>query len=252
MNRPEVSLLDETPRRQERSAVLGKIAEYMTVSTFVLTIIAYEWAHWYFHWTPRPFLFAALGGSLIIYALLRICLLLPKLSKLKQEAQAAEQYGLALQQLAAKGWYVFKDVRDQKGYNIGNVVAGQGGLFALTARHLTRSDADFECIELGANGTLLINGAEPLGEPIVQARCAATALYSILAEAGLDTVEVMPVVIFPLWRIKHGEPQEEQEDPEVWVLNEAELMDKLMNLPPALEPKSVIQLCTVLEKYSHG
>lgn len=250
LNRPEVSLLDENPRREKRSALLGKIAEYMTVSMFVLTVISYEWAHWYFKWTPHPLIFGVVGGALVAYALLRVGLLLPRLRALKKESQAAGQYRQSLRQLAAHGWYVFRDVRDARGFVVGNVVAGPGGLFALTARYLSRSGTEFESIEVSRNETISINGHIPIGQPVLQARHAAAALYSILAGAGLDTVEVRPVVVFPLWRIKGRENDEETQETEVWALNEIELVEKLTALPPVLEPKTVIELCTLLEKHA--
>lgn len=97
LDQPEFSLLDEVPRRQERSRVLGTITEYLTVSVFVLTIMAYQWIHWLFKWDPHPLVFTIIGGCLIGYAIIRISMMIPRLKALKLEAASARNYQNALQ-----------------------------------------------------------------------------------------------------------------------------------------------------------
>lgn len=245
LDQPEISLLDEVPRRQERSRVLGTITEYLTVSVFVLTIMAYQWVHWYFKWEPHPLIFTIIGLCLIGYAAVRIGLLLPRLHSLKLEASAARNYQAALQQLSTRGWYVFHQIRDAEKRHLGTVLLSPAGVFCLIARHLSRSGQAFEAIEEAADGTLTMNGEPLLGNPQQQVQRATMGLYSLLGAGGLDTVSVQPVLVFPSWKIQSAAVPNP-----VWVLNETLLLQKLPNLPPVMEPRLVIELCTFLERHA--
>ena len=251
---PEVTLLDETPRRQARSFLLGKIAEYLTVCVFVLTIMAYEWAHWYFHWTTHPMIFTSVGICLVGYAVVRMGMMVPRLRALKQEERAASSYNAALQQLTTRGWFVFHRVRDSQGRGIGTMLVGPCGVFNITARYASRSGRVFEVIQEDVNGTIMVGSHQALGNPRDQARRATMNAYKLLAEEGMETIPIQPVVIFPAWevspRLASEEDTNEREETPVWIMNEAMLQEKLAVLPPILEPKEVIRLCTLFDKFS--
>lgn len=251
---PEVTLLDEAPRRQARSFLLGKIAEYLTVCVFVLTIMAYEWAHWYFKWTPHPMLFTGVGVCLVGYAVVRITMMIPKLQALKREERAASSYNAALQQLTTSGWFVFHRVRDSQGRGIGTILVGPCGVFNLTARYASRSGRVFEVIQEDIHGTIMVGSHQALGNPRDQARRATMSAYKLLAEEGMETIPIQPVVIFPAWEVSPRLASEEEtngrEETPVWIMNEAMLQEKLVALTPVLEPKEVIRLCTLFDKFS--
>lgn len=247
MDQPEFSLLNEGPRRQERSLVLGTITEYLTVSGFVLTIMAYQWIHWLFKWEPHPLIFTIIGGCLIGYAIIRISMMIPRLNALKLESAAARNYQNALQQLSTGGWYVFHRVHDGENHHLGTIIVGPGGVYCLTARHITRLGDTPQVIEESSDGSLSLGGTPLLGNPQQQAQRATMQAYSLLAKAGLDTISIQPVLVFPSWRIVS--PHEANP---VWVLNENLLLQRMRDLPSTLEPKQVIELCTIFERYAVG
>ena len=245
LDQPEFSLLDEIPRRQERSRVLGTITEYLIVSVFVLTIIAYQWTHWFFKWEPHPLIFSILGGCLIGYAIIRISMMIPRLNALKLESAAALNYQNALEQLASRGWYVFHRVNDGENHHLGTIIVGAAGVYCLTARHISRMGDASQVIEEAADGSLSLGGAPLLGNPQQQAQRATVQVHKLLAKSGLDTISIQPVLVFPSWRILSS-----PERNPVWVLNENLLLQKFQNLPVILEPKQVIEVCALIERYA--
>ena len=231
--------------------LLGKIAEYMTVSVFVLTLVAYEWAHWYFHWQPQPLAFGLVGLALVGYACIRVGMLLPKLRGLKLEAVAAAQFQQVLKQLSTRGCYVFNQLSAPHGQRISTLVVGPAGVFCLFVRYLSRPGGIFESVEFTPPETLKVEGHPVPGNPCAQARRMMMSAYALLAEGGLETVPIQPIVVFPTWSIKETEITEAEEaaseEVNVWVVNETSLLERLHNKPSVLEPKTVIALCTFLE-----
>lgn len=246
LNFPAVNLLNQTARDEERSFLLGKITEYLAVSIFVMTLVAYEWAHWYFRWQPNPFVFAILGVPLVGYALVRVWFILPKLHALRLQQTASKTMKSALEALASRGFYVFHNVSDPSGWHIGSVVVGPVGTFSVTARYASRRGEAMETVDHLDRNTVRLAGHEALADPLGQARRSSFALYGLLTAANLDTVPVQPLLAFPGWPLGK-KPSGEERD--VWVINEHTLEKELTGLPPVLEPKDLIGVCTVLEKF---
>jgi cell division protein FtsB len=190
-------------------------------------------------------IFSVLGAGLIGYALVRIAMLLPRLHSLKLQAAAALNYQAALQQLATRGWYVFHQIRDGERRQLGTIVLSAGGVFCLTARHLSRSAHSVETIDEAQDGSLMIGNNPLLGNPPQQAQRATMGIYNLLGSAGLDTVSIQPVLVFPSWTIVPA-----PEPNPVWVLNENMLLERLQELPVVLEPKQVIELCTLFDRHA--
>ncbi len=247
LNQPRLTVFDEEGRLEERSHLLGKIAEYSVVCVFVLTLVVYEWAHWYFHWKPQPVLFGVVGLCLVGYAAVRISFIIPKLRALKAERHAAHSVRTELRSLAGRGWYVFDSVVEPDGRFLGTVVVGAPGVFSVTTRFISRRGAAFENVEQPDQKTILAGGRTALADPLGQARRSAQALYALLARENLDTVTVMPVLVFPGWKVG-SLPREEERD--VLVGNEDIFLECLANMPSLLEARQVIQVCSLLEKLS--
>jgi len=247
VNRPYVNLLNEGAQREERSHLLGKVTEYLVVSIFVMTLVAHEWAHWYFKWTPQPMVFAVLGVPLVGYALVRVWFLLTRLHHLRVQQNASRSLKSAIESLSEKGWYVFHNVRDTTGWNVGSVIVGPGGAFTVTARFATRRGEAGETVDHLDRHTLRLADHEALADPLGQARRSAFALYGLLSSANLDTVPVQPILVFPGWPLGRRPPQEERD---VWVANEQSLAGEFSDLPKVLEPRDLIGICTVLERHA--
>ncbi len=229
--------------------MLGKIAEYMTVSVFVLTLVAYEWAHWYFHWQPQPLAFGLVGLALVGYACIRVGMMLPKLRGIKLEAAAAAQFQQVLEQLSTRGCYVFNQLTAPHGQRIATLVVSPAGVFCLFVRYLSRPGGIFDTIEFTPPELLRVNDHAVPGNPCAQARRMMMSAYALLAEAGLETVAIQPVVVFPTWSINEAETTNPvASEVPVWVVNETLLLERLSNQPSILEPKTLITLCTFLEK----
>lgn len=226
------------------------MAEYLTVSVVVLTIMTYEWAHWYFEWTPNPGVFLIMGFGLIAYALTRVVMLFPKLRALKQEARASQNYQHALTELAERGWLIFHDVKDAQGRNLGSLLVGAAGVYNIHVRSQSRAGSGSEIIEERADGSIWVAGNPALGNPKQQASRATKSVYQMLAAAGLETVSIQTIVVYPAWGIDSRIEIPEEET--VWVLNESMLVDRLKNLPPSLEAKQVIELCSLLGHRNEG
>ncbi len=228
--------------------LLGKIAEYLTVSVFVLTLVAYEWMHWYFHWKPQPLGFGLVGMAIVGYACIRVGLILPRLRSLKLETAAAWQFQDALQQLSLRGCYVFNDVATTQGQFVGTLVVAPAGVFCLLVRYLSRSHDFFEGVTFQAPEQLTVGGHPVPGTPCVQIRRMCQHAGALLEQAGLPPVPVQPIVVFPAWTIKLETPPADSPEPALWVVNETSLIEQILSLPPTLEPKTVIELCTCLER----
>ncbi len=247
VNRPVIDLFNESTQREERSRLLGKITEYLFVSIFVMTLVAYEWALWFFQWTPRPLVFAALGIPLVSYALVRVAFLWRRLHGLHLQQNAAQNLKSSVENLSEFGYFVFHNIRDGTGWDLGSVIVGPPGAFTLTARFATRNGRFGECLDHLDRHTLHLAGREPLADPLGHARRSAFALYSLLATANLETIPVQPILIFPGWPLGKQPPGEERD---VWVVNEQGLASELTHLPKLLEPKDLIGVCTLLERHA--
>lgn len=226
------------------------MAEYLTVSGVIFTIMTYEWVHWYFQWAPNPAVFLTLGFGLIAYAATRVVMMFPKLRALKQEARASQNYHHALKEISDRGWLIFHDVQDPQGRNLGTLLVGAAGVYNIHVRYQSRAGTGYEIIEEHADGSLWVAGNPTLGNPKHQASRGTKSAYELLASAGLETVPIQTVVVYPAWEINSRVDTSEVET--VWVLNESMLVDRLKNLPSRLEARQVIELCSLLEQRNNG
>jgi len=245
VNNPRLSLLDDTGTRERESALSGRIAEYAIISFVVLVIAGLEVARWMFDAKPQPLLFGFVGAGLTLYAAVRIAMLWRQLLAVRQGNQSRQNLRAAIDDICARGWLLFDGLTDGRGHLLGSVLAGPGGIFSLIPRFFARGHNTAEKVTVGADGILSIGGHKVLADPIGQARRAAHSLYEVLTAAGLDTVSVQPVVVFPGWTIVSS-PDSDAGD--VWVLSDADILPRLTTAPTTLEAKDLIAVSMLLER----
>ncbi len=245
LNTTRLSLTGDEAGSEPRARLLGQIAEYALVSLVLLVIAGIEVGRWYFNTPPQPEWVCAFAAGLIAYAAARVWFILPQLRILSREAESRRLLKLALNHLCAKGYILFEGLVTPRGSLLGSVIVGPTGVFCLISRFVPRGGDLTEKIEHVSNTSLLIAGREIMADPLAQARRAASALYLMLADEGLDTVPVQPMVVLPGWTV---ERPVSFADPEVLVANEQSLEAEIRYASSAMEPKEVIAVSLFLEK----
>ena len=243
---PKLSLLDDSSTRERQSALGGRIAEYSIITFVVIVIAGMEVARWKFDAPPQPLLFGFAAVCLSIYAAVRVGIILRELAVLKRESHARVSLRAAIEEVCARGWLLFDGLTDGRGYLLGSVLAGPAGVFTLVPRFLPRGGDLGETIRVTPEGVLMVGTHAIPADPPGQARRAARALYEVLAAAGMETVPVQPVVVFPGWKIEDAPRGQEEQD--VWVLGDRDIASRFSQLPTQMEAKDVIGVSLLLEK----
>lgn len=245
LNATRVSLVDDQSGQERRGQLMGRIAEYLLVSLVVLVIAGIEVGRWYWNTPPKPAWVCAFALGVTGYALLRVWLILPQVRVLAREREAMRLLRSALQGLCGKGYVLFEGVTGPRGWSLGSVLAGPTGVFCLITRFVPRGRDLTEVVEHVDNAQLKIGAHEVMADPLEQARRAASGLYELLADNGLDTVPVQPVVVFPGWSVRkaHG-----FQDSDVLVTGDQNLEATIRQVGTTLEPRQLIAVSMLLEK----
>jgi hypothetical protein len=168
---------------------------------------------------------------------------------LRREQRARHNLRLAIDEICARGWLFFDGLTDMRGHLLGSVLAGPGGLFTIIPRFIARGSNLSEKVRQTDADTLMIGSHRILADPIGQARLAARSLYGVLADEGMETIAVRPVVVFPGWQI---EPPPEDIEPDVCILSDRDLVARLTESPEVLEAKDLIGVSLLFERLAKG
>ncbi|HWB04820.1 MAG TPA: nuclease-related domain-containing protein [Verrucomicrobiales bacterium] len=242
---PRYSLFDDTTTRERQAELTGRIAEYAIIVLVVLIIAGLEIARWFFNTPPKPELFSFMAACLTVYSAIRVGFIWRQIAVLRREQRARQSLHAAIEEICGRGWLLFDGLTDTRGHLLGSVLAGPGGLFTLIPRFIARGKNLSEIVSRRDANTVTIGSHQVLADPIGQARRAAHALYELLADEGMDTVAVQPVVVFPGWVI--GPPPEDA-DVDVWVISEADIVPRFTEAPTVMEAKDLIAVSLLLER----
>ena len=245
LNATRLSLTADETSGERRNQLLGQVTEYLLVSLVVLVIAGIEVGRWYFETPPQPLLVCAFAVALISYAAVRVWFILPQLRILAREREARRSLKAALTHICAKGYVLFEGVADPRGWLVGSVIAGPTGIFCLVSRYIPRGHDLSEKLEHLSDSSLHLAGREIMADPLTQARRAAASLYEMLATAGLETVPVQAIVVFPGWTIERAD---DFSDREIIVANEQSLESEIRQSATRIEPRQVIAVSLLLEK----
>lgn len=237
--------IDPGPVQARIASLKSTIAEYGLVCVVVLTIAGLEISRAVFNTPPNPVLYGVIAGCFTIYAMVRVGMILPQMRALTMQRDARANLRRSIESICGRGYVFFDDVRDARGQGIGAVLAGPGGVFSLTFRHMQHGSDALEAVDYIPPDGIQVNGRQVLADPAGHARHAANALYQMLGKAGLDTLAVQPVLIFPGWKIGKLPPPEERE---IWVVNETLLSEEVLRQRHTVEPKHLIPLAEMLEQ----
>jgi hypothetical protein len=249
LNESNVSLLDESGNGERRAGLAGKMAEYVLVALIVLMIAGIEVGRWYFNTPPQPLWVCVFAAGVILYAALRVWLIVPQLQVLGRELEARRLLRSAVERLCGKGYVLFDGVTSARGWSLGSVLAGPTGVFCVVPRFIPRGRDLREQVAHLDNVSLKIAGRDVLANPLEQARRAAAGLYELLAAAGLDTVPVQPVVVFPGWTVQRPAGFA---DPEVLVTGDQLLEETIRGASGQMEPREMIAVSELLAKAARG
>ncbi len=247
LNATPITVFDESRSLERRSGLIARIAEYLLVSLIVGVIAGIEVGRWYFKTPPQPMLVCAFALGVTGYALLRVWMILPQLRVLAREREARYLMKGVVERLCAKGFMLFEGVTGSRGFSLGSVLVGPTGVFCLIPRFLPRGRDLTEVVEQVDDERLKIGDREVLADPMDQARRAVAGLYELLAAEGLETVPVRPVVVFPGWTVRQTAGIEE---PEVLATGDQGLEDLIRHYEAKLEPRLMIAVGQLLEKFS--
>ncbi len=239
---PRLAVFDESITQERRSALASRIAEYSLVAAVVLVIAGIEITRYLFHSPPQPLLFGIAAAVIIGYASVRIGFILKQLGTLRREQEARASLRSSIEDLCGRGYLLFDGITDPRGHLLGSVILGPSGVFTVVPRFLPRGDDLGEKIDVLDDQRVEIEGNRILADPLGQARRAASALYTYLAEHELTAITVHPVVVFPGWKVR----VHQQSD--VITVDERELTHRILQMPTVLEAKDLIGASLVLEK----
>ncbi len=239
---PRLAILDESAAQTRKADLSGRVAEYALVAIVVLIIAGMEIVRWAFNAPPQPLLFGLAAFGIVGYAAVRVIFIVPQLLNLRKEQDARSSLRVAIDDICSRGYLLFDGLTDNKGFLLGSVLVGPGGVFTIIPRFVPRGRQLNEHVEVSGN-SVEISGHSVFADPAGQARQAAASLYSAFARENLDTVSIQPVVVFPGWSVRHR-----GDDPDVFFVNERELVERITHAPAVLEPKDLIGVSLFLER----
>ena len=239
---PSLALPGQAVQEDTRTALHGRIAEYIIVAAFTVVLAVYEWLRSWMKLPPQPLPISFLAGGMLVYAGIRIWLISPKLRALNAIREGRMRLQYHLQNLGDRGYYAFDRIIDSYGMMLGTVLVGPTGVFVLEIKSYSKSGSPRERIEQPTRTSLFIGGHPAIGNPLRQGENACRRLLSYLENKGVTGYNPRALLVFPGWRIGRTFT-----DATVRVINEDMLEDVLQEMPTILEARDVIAICQALD-----
>lgn len=184
------------------------------VAAVFMILAGAEWIHWATSAPPSPWIYTFCAALACAYAAVRIRRALLKAKQLRLGRDGERAVGQFLDNLRAKGAFVFHDIPGD-GFNVDHVVIHPSGIYVIETKTLSKPMRG--PTELVFDGhTVRKRGLEQDRNPIVQVKAAAAWLNQLLKDSTGRCPPVRPVVVYPGWYI---EPTAEAKNSDVWVLN---------------------------------
>lgn len=228
----------------ERSALRGKLAEYVIVALVVAFLAGYEWLRWAMRTEIHPVWMTLFAICIGLYCLVRAWWLGARLRALQAGQQLWRLMSVDFSKLGERGYYLFDGLVDGQALPLGPVLVGPAGVFSLTVRTSPPSGRPFEKADHVDRSILRLGGRPAFADPLGGARSASRRVAAYLEGRGVAAATVCPVLLLPGWRIGSKPSAEAERD--VLVVSERTLAVEVLARPPHLEPKEILQLCEAL------
>jgi hypothetical protein len=236
-------IFDPSLARGERSAVRGKIAEYLIVALVVAFLAGYEWLRWVMRTELHPLWMTAFAVIIALYCVVRAWWLGARLRALQAGQMLWRMMSVDFSHLGERGYYLFDGVLDAQGLPLGPVLVGPSGVYSLMVRSAPPTGRPFEKADHLSRSELRMGGRPAFADPLGGARAAARRVGGFLQGRGVEPVVVTPVLVLPGWRIGSTPAVSERD---VLVVSERTLAAEVLAQPTRLEPKAILNLCEAL------
>lgn len=215
---------------------------FMMAGTLVV-LAAMEWHRAYFNLRPMPNLYTLVALIGIWWAYRKIRKAKREVDNLKLGLTGERAVGQYLEEaLVPLKHHVFHDIPGET-FNIDHLVVGPNGVFSVETK--TRSKpASGPCHVQYDGESVKVNGTTPDRTPIVQARAAARWVHELLESSTGKKFAVQPIVLFPGWYV-----ESDQEQHDVWVLNEKGAPIFIQRTKEQLAPEDVSLISFHLKRY---
>jgi hypothetical protein len=188
----------------------------MMALCFVM-LASFEWWAVLSKWPRKPWMWTALAGVSVVWAVISFSRTLRKAKALRLGITGEEAVGQYLENsLRPAGFHILHDI-PAAGFNLDHIVIGPTGVFVIETKTHSKPAKGASAVRYDGE-TVSVNGFKPDRDPIMQAKAEARWLFSLLERSTGRKVFVQPIVIYPGWFV---EPQ--PAGATVWVLNEKAL-----------------------------
>ena len=229
---------------EERQKLIDDVLEApLLLALMFCFFAAVEWWRYFVQLPPQPVLFTVVASVAVIFAAWRLLRLRPRLKALRLGVEGEKAVGQYLERLRQSGYQVFHDVVGTD-FNIDHVLIGPAGVFTIETKTWSKPARGNAQVSFDGE-QLVVAGAAPSRDPIVQARAQATWLQRTLAESTGKTLRTFPVVLFPGWFVEQAPGSTK----DLWVLEPKALPAFLERAPEHLSPEDVRLAAFHLSRY---
>jgi hypothetical protein len=215
--------LKTPPLRSPGESLLEKLDEtlhekafpYILLISFSPIWIAYEWLRYLNIYTPHPAVLTFVAVLFCVFSVLKLRGYRNEIRTLRRGYEAEKSVGQYLEQFRMQGYQIFHDIPGESGgkkFNLDHVIIGPKGIFTIETKYARKPEKGETRIQYDGQ-QILINGAKPDRDPVVQAKAQTHWLYDRLKQSTGKSFFVKPVVVYPGWFVP------DLFDADVWVIN---------------------------------
>jgi hypothetical protein len=222
----------------------NELLPYFLAAGFAAVLAWMEWIRYFFPRPPQPWVMTSLAVIAILFLIRKHQRTLPMARQLKLGAIGEEAVGQFLdEKLRPIGCQIFHDVLGDS-FNVDHIVVGPTGVFAIETK--THSKPMKGACNVKYDGEkVMVNGATPDRDPVVQAKCEAKWVSDLLEQSTGRRFFVQPIVLYPGWFVETTKP-----NVDVWVVNDTVVPTFIKNARNhSLSPEDISLISFHLKRY---
>jgi hypothetical protein len=221
-----------------------EILPYMLAVGVTGLLALREWQRHFFGGPPQPVAATIFTVIAVLFLVRKMQKTIPLARQLKLGAIGEEAVGQFLdEKLRPIGCQVFHDVLGDS-FNVDHIVVGPTGIFAIETK--THSKPLKGACNVKYDGEkVMVNGATPDRDPVVQAKCEAKWVSDLLEQSTGRRFFVQPIVLYPGWFVETTKP-----NVDVWVVNDTVVPTFIKNARNhSLSPEDISLISFHLKRY---
>jgi hypothetical protein len=225
--------------REKTERQFDDFVPYLLIVFAFWIVCLVEWVQRIAGEHPHPGLWMLVSLLVTCYGGVRAFRLYPQLRNLRLGERGERRVGEILDQVRAKGFFVYHDLPGN-GFNVDHVVVGPTGIYAIETKVRNGSGI----IDYQSDNELLLGGRISDRPALRQARGSAYAVHLQLKEHLREHYWVKPLLIFlGDWRVRRAAG-----DFTVDVITEDQLETYFDRAQPELTSKEIAHICSHLER----